>query len=627
MTKQKTTLSLSFSVSEELLAPVSRLQKILGFVQGEGITVRAEQGDKNGVTLSNGEAVIYYTKKNVFYRELGVLCEHAKKQDAFEIFEDTHFETLSVMIDTSRCAVPTVNTVERMIDYLAVMGYGMAMLYTEDTVELEGRPYFGYMRGRYTHAQLRAIDDYAFAYGIEVIPCLECYGHMNRYLIWPEARAIKDTKIVLLAREEATFEFVEHLIVSVSSCFRSKRIHIGMDEAWDMGRGKFMDKHGYVPPAQIFSEYMERLIAITRKHGLQPMMWSDMYYRASNTPYGADPENYMLPESIVREIPEGVELVYWHYGEQPRSDEYMLRSHKATGHKIIYAGGLWGWIGHFPEHNYAMETTRFSLNACRKNDVREAMITIWTNDNAECNWFANLFGLSFFAELCYDRDASEEKLNARFAATTGGNREAFYTMSLYHDNFDDPTRYAEKYGKRFLGKPMFWQDIMEGLYDTHLLERPLSGHYAECEKRMQAFAEAGKDTPWSYLYDFAQLVFCYLATKTQIAERLYPAYHTGDKQTLEEIANTLLPELKQAVIAVHKAHKAMWFAQNNKIGWANLDVRYGGVAARCDTAMELLQAYLLGEIDTIESLDEVRLEKSLGGFVHYSDIVTPNEKI
>jgi hypothetical protein len=30
-----------------------------------------------------------------------------------------------------------------------------------------------------------------------------------------------------------------------------------MDEAWDMGRGKFMDLHGYVPPFEIFNEYME----------------------------------------------------------------------------------------------------------------------------------------------------------------------------------------------------------------------------------------------------------------------------------------------------------------------------------------------------------------------------------
>jgi acetylornithine deacetylase len=82
------------------------------------------------------------------------------------------------MIDTSRCGVPKVQTVEQMIDYLAVMGYSMVMLYSEDTITIEGRPYFGYMRGRYTPDQLRAIDDYAFDYGIEAVlphlPSISC---------------------------------------------------------------------------------------------------------------------------------------------------------------------------------------------------------------------------------------------------------------------------------------------------------------------------------------------------------------------------------------------------------------------------------------------------------------------
>ena len=432
----KKSIKLHFDIPAHLAAPLPRLQTMLGFTQGDGITVTAVQGERNGVSLHDGKATLYFTAPHLFYRELGVLLEHARTSDSFDITEDSFFDTLSVMIDTARCGVNTVESVCEMIDYLAVMGYGMAMLYTEDTVTLEGRPYFGYMRGRYTDDELRAVDDYAFAYGIEIIPCLECYGHMNRYLIWPEAKAIKDTGTVLLAREEETFRFVEEMIASVSKCFRSKRIHIGMDEAWDMGRGKFLDKHGYVPPADIFTEYMERLISITRKYGLKPMMWGDMYFRASNLPYGGDPDNCHIPAHVVEKIPEEVELVYWHYGERPHSDDYMVAAHVETGRKTIYAGGLWGWIGHFPEHNYAMETIAEGLAACRNHGVKEAMITIWTNDNAECDLFANLFGLSYFAELAFDRDANEEKRRARFEACTGGDFTAFYEMSFYHNKFD-----------------------------------------------------------------------------------------------------------------------------------------------------------------------------------------------
>lgn len=615
-------ITLNFQVDIDFLTGIERLEKILSFKQGEGILVTAQESERTGVVLKDSKAVIYYSRKHLFFRQLGVLVQNAHKKE-FAYFEDTFFECLSAMIDTSRCAVPTVSTVEKLVDYLAVMGYSMAMLYTEDTITLENRPYFGYMRGRYTCEELRSIDDYAYDYGIEVIPCLECYGHMHKYLIWGEAAPIKDTDGVLMAREEQTFAFLEELISTVSSCFRSRRIHIGMDEAWDMGRGKFLNKHGYVEPFQIFNEYMERLIAITDKFGLKPMMWSDMYFRVNTNNNAYYEEDTVVPQETVEKIPENVELVFWHYGEKPYCDDYMLRKHTELGRKVIFAGGLWSWIGHFPEHNYAMEASRFSLEACRKNGVREAMITLWFNDNAECDLFANLFGLSFFAEMCYDRNVSDEKLRERFEAYTGGSYDAFYKMSLYHNTFDLSDDYSANFHERFLGKPLFWQDIMEGLYDSHLYKKPMSKHYSVCAEMMKKYSGSS----WDYLYDFAYKVFDYLAVKTLIAENLVPAYRNGEREKLAEISGKLLPLLKNKTELVHKAHKEMWFSNYKILGWSNMDIRYAGMAARCDTAKELIDLYLEGKVSSIEELEQQRLHKPLGGFAHYSSMTTPNIKI
>lgn len=609
----------NFSVPSDLLVGINRLSPVLGFELGDGITVFCEYGDKNGVVLKDGKATIFCTKKNLFFRELGVLMENIKKNDEFEIFEDSYFKTVGTMVDASRCAVPTVDSMKRLFDRLALMGYDLAMLYTEDTVKLEGRPYFGYMRGAYSKEEIVAMDDYAFEYGIELIPCLECYGHMEKYLIWQEAASIKDTERILLAREEKTFEFLDQLIGHVSSCYRSRRIHIGMDEAHGMGRGVFMNKHGYVEPFDIFTEYMERLIAITDKYGLKPMMWSDMYFRnASKTGQYYD-KNAEIPQEVAQKIPKNVQLVFWHYGEMPHCDDYMLKKHVSLERDVIFAGGLWGWIGHFPEHNYALESTKFSLDACRNNGVTEAVATIWSNDNAECDLFTNLYGLSFFSELCFDQNASDEKLKARFEATSGGIAEAFYAMSYYHDSFENADKYP-RYNYRFFGKPLFWQDIMEGLFDYQLKDRPMSGHYAASCTQMKEFSGG----EWDYLYDFAAKVFDYLAVKTLIAEHLVPAYKSGNKDELEEIANTLLPILKEKTVAVHEAHKAMWFANNKILGWSNLDIRYGGMAARCDTASYLINRYLGGEDSRIEELEEPRLYKPLSGFIKYGAIVTPN---
>ena len=615
-------MKLEFNVDPELLLGAKRILPLLGAEMGCGITVTAVKGDRIGVSLRNSAATIYYRDKVQFYRGIGVLLENAKKSSDFEITEDGYFKNISAMIDSSRCGVPTVKTVKRIIDYMAIMGYTMVMLYTEDVIELEGRPYFGYMRGRYTTADLREIDDYAYEYGIEVIPCLECYGHMEKYLIWGEASKIKDTAGVMMAREEETFNFVEQLIATVTGALRSKRIHIGMDEAWDMGRGNFLDKHGYVPPFDIFNEYMERLIGITNKYGLKPMMWSDMYFRISNkNGDGYYEEDIEIPDDVKAKIPEEVELVFWHYGEKPWCDDYMLKKHNDLGRNVIYAGGNWGWIGHFPEHNYMMETTKFSLNACRNNDVREAMLTIWCNDNAECDPFANLFSLSYFAEICYDKDATPEKLRSRFETATGGDYELFYKMSYYHNDFENSKEF-QSYSRRFFGKPLFWQDVLAGLFETHLFEKPMSAHY-------KATAESYKDKnfgEWGYLYEYAYRVFDYLAEKTYIAERLYPAYKAGDKATLKELCEIHFPALKEKTIAVHNVHRTTWFRNNKVIGWQNLDVRYAGVAARCDTAVMLISAYLNGECDKIEELEEERLYKGLSGFIHYSGLNTVNLK-
>ena len=301
----------------------------------------------------------------------------------------------------------------------------------------------------------------------------------------------------------------------------------------------------------------------------------------------------------------------------------MLKKHNELGRKVIYAGGNWGWTGHFPENNYMMSTTKFSLDACRNNGVKEAMLTIWGNDNNECDTYANLFGLSYFAENCYDKSPSKDKLKARFEATTGGDYELFYKMSYYHSDFENGDDYPN-FNNRFFGKPLFWQDVLAGLHDKSLFSKPMSKHY---EMSAEIYRGKENDARFGYLYEFAFRTLDYLATKTYIAERLQPAYKAGDRELLLELKDKHLPLLKEKCMAIHKTHKAAWFKNNKVMGWQNLDIRYAGVVARCDTAIEQITDYLDGKISKIEELEEERLNKWLSGFVQYSDIATVNIKI
>ena len=188
-------------------------------------------------------------------------------------------------------------------------------------------------------------------------------------------------------------------------------------------------------------------------------------------------------------------------------------------------------------------------------------------------------------------------------------------MSAYHNDFENYT--YENYHERFLGKPIFWQDIMEGLYDCYLLDgRFMSGHYAAYAEKMKEFCGG----EWDYLYRFAQSVFEYQSLKSLVAENLVPAYKDGNREKLAEIADVMLPELKERLVEVHKTHKRIWFDKLKNQGWRGLDCRYGGQIARCDTARELIKGYLDGEYDSLSELEEPRLRKPANGFVNYQKI-------
>ena len=60
-----------------------------------------------------------------------------------------------LMLDMSRNSVMAPEEVKHFADVAKKLGYNMLQLYTEDTYEIPEEPYFGYLRGRYTQAEMK----------------------------------------------------------------------------------------------------------------------------------------------------------------------------------------------------------------------------------------------------------------------------------------------------------------------------------------------------------------------------------------------------------------------------------------------------------------------------------------
>ena len=69
-----------------------------------------------------------------------------------------------VMLDMSRNGIMKPEEVKKYAATIKKLGYNMIQLYTEDTYEVPGEPYFGYLRGIFQ----RGVDAFNIAAGIVI---------------------------------------------------------------------------------------------------------------------------------------------------------------------------------------------------------------------------------------------------------------------------------------------------------------------------------------------------------------------------------------------------------------------------------------------------------------------------
>lgn len=481
---------------------------------------------------------------------------------------------LGVMLDCSRGAVMHKTTLKRYIDLLAKMGYKTLMLYTEDTYEVEGEPYFGYRRGRYSIAELREIDAYAAERGISLVPCIQTLAHLDGLMRWSCYRKFLDTDNILLVDDDRTYALIERMFTSLEKAFTSRRVHIGMDEAWRVGLGKFLEQHGFEKRTDILLRHLSRVTEIAARHGFRPMMWSDMFFLLA-TGGGYRPDA-AFSEDVIAKVPRDLDLVYWDYYHFDK-DFYtgVLRVHQKFRNPIIFAGGLWTWRGFSPLSEQALAATDAAMAACRETGCRDIFFTLWGDDGGECSYFAALPTL-FYAAQAVGGVPDPGALRRTFREATGEDYDDLMLLGKIGNYSGNPEDW-------FFGtaKTWFYQDPLLGYYDRTVPEDAPS-YYAALADKIDAAAERS----------------------ASLGVRARTAYLAGDRAALLTLATVDFPAAAEAVDTFHRLYEVQWFSENKPNGYERHDTRLGGLAARLRTCAARLAAFARGEIGDIPELAE-----------------------
>ena len=511
-------------------------------------------------------------------------------QGVFLMDNQIQFGKFGVMIDCSRNAVMSVDALKRFMTQIKKMGYNQVHLYMEDTYEVDGEDFFGYLRGRYSKEELKELDDFAFGIGIELVPNIQTLAHMNAFVRW--RTDIVDNYDILLVGDEKVYDLIDRMFSSLRQCFRTNLLHIGMDEAHMLGRGKYYDLNGPKNRFDILLSHLQRVCALAEKYQFQPMMWSDMFYRLANGgEYYAS--NSKFDASIKAMIPDNLTLVYWdYYHDEKKRYSAMIKGHKQLSDHLVFAGGAWKWRGFAPLNALSVKRTKAAFQACKSENIQDVFLTMWGDDGAECSSFAVLPSLCYGACLAQGITKMAD-IRAKFHEWTGLRFDDFMLL-------DAPNLVEDKNTSKCVAKTHLYVDCFMSIWQKN--ERPEHAQYyaSVARKLKNAAVRAGE---YAYIFDTLSKLCAVLAIKSTICTRTREAYASGDKQQLDAVIRDYRKMINRTV-DFHKAFRKQWYLENKPHGFDVQDLRIGGLLQRMRSCLDRLEQYRDGTIDSIAELEE-----------------------
>lgn len=567
--------------------------KLVFFCDGKGIRI----------DIKNNIAEIRYGKDNEFFRAFSLALQYIDGEDR-RIEVDCDIERFGTMQNAS-ASVMSVAGLKEFIRQNALMGYTYLQLYTEISYEVDGEPYFGYMKGRYTKEELKDLVAYAKKFFIELVPAVQTLGHMAELFKWNTYYEVKDIERILLVDYERTYELIENMLKSLSECYDTSRINLGMDEAYFMGGGRY---HWFVDDSKpdvsmMYIRHLKRVLALAEKYGFtEPSIWYDNLFEINYKGYIAPPE--WLWQDFQKEIVDAfpkIKLIFWNYVITDVNDfERFVGYIRQLSPEVSFASMAHGYTSFAPENYITARLVDTARKGCGRCGINDMMITWWGDLQSPCALLPSYYDYIERSgkHLGYD---FEERCKFLFGYTY----TEFCMLDIPNklEEGSEPTGLAE--GKN----PPFYilaEDPLLGIMEKHIPENAKEFYEKQAEN-LWTFAR--RNGRYAYIFRFEAVLCETLASKCWHSAEIKKAYNKKDFQKLRTIAESL-PQTVEKLEKFHLEYHSYWHTFNKSMGWEIWDARLGGLILRLKTIGKMLLDFVDGKIAKIEELEQLRMAVS-----------------
>ena len=227
---------------------------------------------------------------------------------------------------------PTPERLVRLLDVFAAARYNAVLVEWEDsfpwTVDARFRSETAYSPETIKRFARRAAD-----LGIEVIPLVQCLGHMETPLSRPGYESLREVpgqEDVLNPLALGARQLVERMVEDVLRLLPGvKHFHLGGDEAWSFGTHPdtkaFIAKHG---KGALYLKHIEPILDRLNRRGVRPILWHDMMREWDG--------------GALRRLARKADLLVWGYSGHPDTTTHHFSSkviERFVEHKITLWGG------------------------------------------------------------------------------------------------------------------------------------------------------------------------------------------------------------------------------------------------------------------------------------------------
>ena len=317
---------------------------------------------------ANGAEVRARSSAGVYYG-VQTLCQMAEggahgylPEATLSDWPETAFR--GTMVDMSEGQLLRIGEIKQQIDLMARLKMNQYYFYNELTIALDGLPPAA-PGARMSKSDVREIVAYASQRHIEVVPCLELYGHLHDLFRREEYSELADfphgvefdpenPKVGLLLKQWAA-EYMD--------LFPGPFVHVGFDETWQL---KQASERGAGSPAHYFVQQLQHVSELFTSHGKTVLAWADMMVK--------------FPD-IIPQLPPGVIASAWFYDPRP-DPEYKKWLQPLADHKqpFMVAPGINGWVEIAPDYTLSFDNIDTLLAAGRKASTLGMINTVWSDD-------------------------------------------------------------------------------------------------------------------------------------------------------------------------------------------------------------------------------------------------------